>query len=171
MINYTEKGIRLHEHIFESGYTLTLTDGEWVSSDDVAVQAIIDSFDPLPQARQEAINLVNEAAGNTRIKYVTNVPFQEAAYQMKEADVRRYRADGYPADLTAYPFTASEADATGLTPTQAADAIITQSDQWTGLSAMIEGLRRKASVEINAATDWQQVSVIAQGYIAQLEAI
>ena len=170
-INYIEKGKYLHQAIGEAGYTLIQIDGVLFSDNDDAVQAIIDSFNPLPLLQKEYIDLVNKVAGETRIKYVTNVPFQEAAYQMKEADTRRYKADGYPSDLTLYPFTAFEADATGLTPTQAADLVIAQADQWVLLSAMIEGLRRKATVSIEAVTDWQQVSVVAQSYIAQLEAI
>lgn len=171
MINYIEKSKWLHEAISDAGYGLVQENGEWVSNDDTAVQAIIDNFDPLPQLQKEHVDLVNKAAGETRVKFVTDVPFQEAAYQMKEADVRRYKADGYPVDLATYPFVASEANATGLTPQQAADAIILQADQWMGLSAMIEGLRRKATVDITAETNWQQVSVIANGYIQQLEAI
>ena len=171
MIIYTEKGYGLHKEIAEKGYSLVQRSGEWISSDDVAVQAIIDNFNPLPLLQKEYVDLVNSIAGETRIKYVTNVPFQEAAYQMKEADTRRYKDDGYPADLTLYPFTASEADATGLTPTQAADLVIAQADQWVLLSAMIEGLRRKATVSIEAVTDWQQVRAVAQSYIAQLEQI
>lgn len=54
MITYTEKGINLHNLINESGYTLSQIDGVWVSSDDIAVQAIIDSYDPLPEAKEEA---------------------------------------------------------------------------------------------------------------------
>lgn len=46
MINYTEKGIGLHEAIARAGHTLMQVDGQWVASDDAAVQAIIDGFDP-----------------------------------------------------------------------------------------------------------------------------
>jgi hypothetical protein len=170
-INYIEKGKYLHQAIGEAGYTLIQIDGVLFSDNDDAVQAIIDSFNPFTPLLEEYIDLVNKVAGETRVKYVTNVPFQEAAYQMKEADTRRYKADGYPSDLTLYPFTALEADATGLTPTEAADAIIAQADQWILLSAIIEGLRRKATLSILAVVDWQQISVVAQSYIAQLEQI
>lgn len=47
MINYIEKGEGLHIAIAEAGYFLGQNDkGEWVSSDDTAVQAIIDSYEP-----------------------------------------------------------------------------------------------------------------------------
>lgn len=57
MINYTEKGIGLHDAVAAAGHWLAQVDGVWVSSDDVAVQAIIDAFDakgwalPVVQAR------------------------------------------------------------------------------------------------------------------------
>ena len=54
-INYTEKGIWLHDEINRQGYTLAEVDGTWISSNDVAVQSIIDTFDPLPFARAEKI--------------------------------------------------------------------------------------------------------------------
>lgn len=55
MINYTEKGYGLHQAIADAGYTLRRIDGVWESSDDVAVQAIIDAYDPLPPAKTEKI--------------------------------------------------------------------------------------------------------------------
>jgi hypothetical protein len=45
-INYIEKGFGLHEAIKEAGHTLVQRDGVWISSNDEAVQAIIDAFDP-----------------------------------------------------------------------------------------------------------------------------
>ncbi len=51
MINYVEKGIGLHDAIAAAGHWLAQVDGVWESSDDVAVQAIIDAFDPLPEAK------------------------------------------------------------------------------------------------------------------------
>ena len=53
-INYTEQGHRLHRLIRESGYTLVQRDGVWLSSDDVAVQAIIDGYDALSEAQADA---------------------------------------------------------------------------------------------------------------------
>lgn len=50
-ITYTEKGAGLHAAVAAAGHTLWQLDGEWLSSDDAAVQAIIDAYDPLPPAR------------------------------------------------------------------------------------------------------------------------
>lgn len=62
MINYIEKGIGLHNFISSSGHKLTDRDGVWISSDDIAVQDIIDAYDPLPLAVVEAkARLVEQA--------------------------------------------------------------------------------------------------------------
>lgn len=44
MINYTEKGIGLHEAINKAGYSLYQHNGSWVASDVEAVQKIIDEY-------------------------------------------------------------------------------------------------------------------------------
>ena len=61
MINYTEKGIGLHLAIGAAGHWLEQRDNVWVSSDDVAVQAIIDDY-TLAQAIAEKQKQVSETA-------------------------------------------------------------------------------------------------------------
>lgn len=170
-IVYKEHGYNLHREISNLGYSLIQIDGVWISSNDAEVQKIIDNYDPLPVAKKENVNLVNKAAGEARTRYVTDIPFQEGAYQMKEVDVRQYKADGYPDDLTMYPHTAAESSATGLSPKDAADAIILQADKWILLSCEIERLRRKAIVEINSVVELSQVYQISEDCIKELEAI
>lgn len=50
-INYIEKGIGLHDAIVAAGHWLRDEGGVWVSSDDAAVQSIIDAYDPIAPAR------------------------------------------------------------------------------------------------------------------------
>lgn len=51
MIQYTEKGVGLHQAIRAAGHWLREENGQWVSSNDAAVQAIIDGYDPAAPAR------------------------------------------------------------------------------------------------------------------------
>ena len=172
MINFKGKNSsNLQNKIQQSGYSIHKIDGNFVTSNDTEVQSIIDNYEPLPELQKQFTDVVNKTAGEARTRYVTDIPFQEAAYQAKEADVLRYRADGYPSDLTLYPFTAAEANATGKTPQDAADTIIAQANGWVFLSSEIERLRRKANIEISRCTDWQIVGEIAEEYIQKLEAI
>lgn len=65
MINYTEKGDWFHEAVAEAGYSIEQRgDGNFYSSDDIAVQAIMDSFDPLPFAKAESLKEIAEYANS-----------------------------------------------------------------------------------------------------------
>jgi hypothetical protein len=60
MIQYVEKGIGLHDAIRAAGHWLDHRDGVWVSSDDVAVQAIIDGYDELAAAKAQKLAALAE---------------------------------------------------------------------------------------------------------------
>jgi len=162
---------KLHELIRGHGYIISRDNGQITSSDDIAVQAIIDSYDPLPESKVEAIALINEASGDARVKYTTNIPFQDSTYQMKLADANKYKLDGYPVDVTAYPFINMESQLTGQTAQAIADLVIATAAQWIVLASTVEGLRQGGIGAVNAATDWSQCITIAQGYVTQLEAL
>lgn len=67
MINYTEKGPGLHDAIAAAGHWLEQRSGLWVSSDDTAVQAIINSYNPLPSYKTAKINAI-KADGLSRVQ-------------------------------------------------------------------------------------------------------
>ena len=58
-INYIEKGYRQHEYIREQGHWISSADGVWTSDDDVVVQPLMDAYNPLPDAKYDAIQRVN----------------------------------------------------------------------------------------------------------------
>lgn len=58
-INYVEKGFGLHEAVAAAGHALWQSDGVWLSSNDQAVQALIDAYDPLPVAQAARIATIN----------------------------------------------------------------------------------------------------------------
>lgn len=62
MIDYFEKGRRLHEAIRAAGHQLREENGVWISSNDAAVQAIIDTFDPRVVIRAEKRAAIKEEA-------------------------------------------------------------------------------------------------------------
>jgi len=63
-ISYIEKGRWLHKAVETAGYNLICKDGVWESDNDSVVQGIIDSFDPLPEAKKEAANKVKKVAAS-----------------------------------------------------------------------------------------------------------
>ena len=62
MITYTEKGAHLHTLVQDSGHFVKQVDGVWVSDDDVAVQAIIDAYNQLPDYKKDARQIVKDTA-------------------------------------------------------------------------------------------------------------
>ncbi len=52
-INYIEKGHFLHDEIKRQGFSLFQKDDVWIADNDAAVQNIINTFDPLPEAKKE----------------------------------------------------------------------------------------------------------------------
>lgn len=172
MINYYEKGYGLHLLIDSSGYNLSQVDGVWVSDNDVAVQAIIDNYDPLPDARLSAIENVNTAVDALRKRYATDIAFQEKAYTDKLADCQAFKDAGYPeASILSYPYVYARASRLNVTGQVAADFIINLAAQWDDLLIFSENARDAANDAINAATDWTQCSVIADALVAQMDAI
>lgn len=68
-INYIEKGSALHAAIGAAGHRLWQENGVWKSTNDTAVQAIIDAFDPLPNYKADRIAAI-KADGLARIQAV-----------------------------------------------------------------------------------------------------
>lgn len=94
MINYLEKGRGLHKAIAEAGQSLYRIDSNWVSSDDVAVQAIIDTFDPLPKAKAAAIAEIAQFASALIDKNVN--PIKARRIQADATLASSKKANGKP---------------------------------------------------------------------------
>lgn len=100
-------------------------------------------FKDLEAAREWARNEIDRVAGVARSRYITVTPGQDATYQAKYADAQAFVRAGYPeADLALYPWVGKEAEATGMTPREAADSIKAVGDPWNMvIGPTIEGLR------------------------------
>lgn len=92
MINYTEKGAGLHEAISAAGHWIAQFDGEWRSSDDVAVQAIIDGYtlDKAKARKSREVSLKAKALRDRATELI-------AAGEMASWPIKRAEADGYAA--------------------------------------------------------------------------
>lgn len=168
MITYSEKGHWLHDEIEAAGHTLSRIDGVWVSSNDAAVQAIIDSFDPKPYAQAEAIQAIDAAAGQARARYITVQPGQDSVYTLKREQAEKCKAAGY--DPTGLSLIEYEVASTGKSAQQVADTILAKASGWIDTAARIEGIRMKAFADI-ASAQWQDCKSIADAAVAQIELI
>lgn len=94
MITYTEKGAGLHQRIAAAGHSLVQHDGTWISSNDAAVQAIIDGY-TLNDAKSARAAEVLAHAKALRDKVVASVsPGEMSCWSIKRAEAERFRATG-----------------------------------------------------------------------------
>lgn len=112
MLNYIEKGPGLHEAIRAAGEWLMQVDGAWLSSDDAAVQAIIDGC-TLDTARHEKSLLVSAHAKALRDKVVAAISAGEmASWPIKASEAAKFGASG---DASQCPMLSGEAASRGVT--------------------------------------------------------
>lgn len=99
---------------------------------------------------RDSLAMIDNEAGNTRLRYITSVPGQSETYQRKEQQAREWKAAGYAG--TPPVFVATEAEVLGQDPVDVANYIIETADQWANLKGpQIEATRRKWKVAIEQA--------------------
>lgn len=170
MINYTEKGRWLHKSIAAAGHNLIQRDGVWVSDDDIAVQSIIDTFDPLPFAKSDALSRVKQAAADKYAIYASSAPGKDAVYATKQAEaVAHYNGGANDGPVGAYM--QARINLTGETATAISAEWRAKSAAWNALAAAIDAIQDHYSAQINAATDWTAVDAIASAAVSAIDGL
>ena len=135
-INYVEKGAARHEAIRKAGHSLKEIDGVWVASDDKAVQAIIDGFDPLAD---QQVKKAAEAKEEASRRIVAIVPeWKQVNLAARAAELSKLRAER--------AWTAEEA---------------AEWDAGQAIWDQVKALRRasdRIEADIAAAMDWQALA-------------
>jgi len=140
----------------------------WYWSDN---NVVVNNVKELDAIKEEAYDAIDEAAEATRLRYVTRGSAQALTYLEKSDDAANYIAAGYPAALTLYPFINAEVNATGKSPSVAANDIISQRNTWIVLAAGIEETRLSGKTNVMAATNVVAVETIKDATIAVLQGI
>lgn len=142
MIKYIEKGVALHKIISDAGHWLRQEGVVWISSDDKAVQAIIDGY-TLDQAKAAKQAEILAYAKILRDKVVSTISTGEmASWPIKLAEARAFAAGS-----TDTPMLAAEATIRGLS---VADLVTKVDGNATGFAALeaqiggIDGMHRDA---------------------------
>jgi len=97
--------------------------------------------------RVTAVAKVNQKIGNTRLKFITDLPGQEQTYGEKEREAIHYVSTNpdpnFPGLISEaiYPFIYEECMSVGYTPWEAAQLFLNMAAQWRPLGAKLEGLR------------------------------
>ena len=166
MINYTEKGYWLHQELGEAGLGISQLDNVWTYnvSDEAAIQAIIDNFDPLPFARTDAVASIKLASVDKRLEYVTGAPGKDAEYKTKEAE-----AVLFGLEATVGIYMQARMTATGETALQVATLWNDKSLAWRTVGADISAIEDKAGLDLYEETDWTKCAEIAKSAITDIE--
>lgn len=128
---------------------------------------------PLVAAKHYAAVDIDNAAGQARLRYITDVPGQQAVYLMKLQQAESYSA-AYALDTEASvpPYIDAEATATGQTASQVAAAVLALATTWNDvIGPAIEGARMGGKAAVAAAADLQAVEDARVAAIAALDAI
>ena len=160
---------------------IEITDDEWydfIENQDLRkvdpVEKKIVVIDPVVDIALEkktAKRLIDNAAEAKRSEYITSGDGQAATYLEKAKQAEDYIKAGYPSDTTGYLLIQAEANATGKTPTDAANDIVATRNYWIMIMAQIEEIRRSAKIGIDDATTIEEVNSIRDTAIADIEGI
>lgn len=153
-IIYTEKGAGLHDAIAAAGHWLMEVDGQWVSSDDAAVQAIIDGYS-LAYCQAAVIAQVDAHAKALRDAVVANIsPAEMASWSIKQAEAVAYTASGLGSDA---PMLAIEAQARGSDVATLAAKVLGKGAALSQLEAVIAGVAGRHSDSVKAFAGFAEV--------------
>ena len=139
-----------------AGQEWTQTNNQWVAS--VSLQ----------DAQSLASAQIDNAAGNARLRYITDVAGQQAVYIEKLQQSQDWVANptGNPP-----PYVAAEATAMATDATTAANYIIATANAWgQQLSPAIEGARRAGKIAVGQAADNAAVAAALSAALTQLNA-
>ena len=153
MITYIEKGMGLHAAIRAAGHWLVERDGVWISSDDTAVQAIIDGY-TLAQAKAEKKREVSSMA---RTKYDA-VTAGISAAEMAGWSILLSEAVAYRAGSTTHPALTAEASIRGITVAALVAKVEGNAAAFQAARAAIAGTDGKKRDEIDALTTFEGVA-------------
>jgi hypothetical protein len=109
---------------------------------------VIDYNDSVKKAKAK----IDRAAGAVRLRYITDVPGQQAVYMQKLEQANLFIADNLVAD-NSIPYIIAEAEARNITKLAAAQLIIGIADFWNiTVAPKIEGIRIKYKADLDNLT-------------------
>lgn len=113
----------------------------------------------------EAANVIDMTAGEARLRYITDVPGQQAVYIVKLEQARAYLAN--PAVVP--PYLQAEAEARQITVPALAAMVVAIAASWNEVKGpQIEAARIKAKLAIDAAIDLDGVATALDAGTAAL---
>lgn len=124
--------------------------------------ALVPRVEPIEKRRAGAIARVELRAANARARWLTPSVAASGVYLAKEAEARDWLAAGEPADLTDWPFLASEIGLTAPTAWHLAQLWLGMAAAWRATAATIETARLRAKAAIAAAETDQEIQAAVE---------
>jgi hypothetical protein len=155
---------------------MRLPSGEWVlrppppspSDEELAAQVEAE----LQGARLNAAQVIDDLVTTARLRFVTQLPGQEAIYLAKEAEARAFVATmPEPDSLEDFPYLAAEVGITAATPRDLALIWLHKGAQFRGLGASTENLRMGARKALANAASPEAVVEVLNRLSADLDAL
>jgi hypothetical protein len=157
MITYNSKRTHVIDEITRQGHSLMSINGKWVSSNDEAVQAIIDSFDELVPAKAEAKARIVEQSQAYMQQIESEYPsFERATWSTQKAEIEAWGLDS--TSLT--PLLDNIAIAREMDRVTLLNRTLTKVQAYNIQAAYLAGTRQKLEDEIDNSTDLDFISSI-----------
>jgi len=117
---------------------------------------------PLEEVREAALRAVDQAAEAARMQFITPGEGQAWTYQRKEREAEAYMSASSPVAAD-YPVLAACIPGDGSDLATVAQTVLTARDAWLQVGAAIEGIRRAAKTQVEAAIDAAAIQTILDG--------
>ena len=167
MITYINKGRGLFVALEQAGLHLAYSNGAWSynPSDEVAIQNIINSYNPLPYEQAQAIAQINTAIQAKLAKVTAGYPDLEVAtWPQQVAEAQAFTANS----AAATPILSAISTASGQTVAALAATVMTKTAAYTAASGAAVGQRIALSAPIYAATDWTTIAGLTATALAAI---
>lgn len=131
-------------------------------------------WDTVNGHRHGAKMAVDRAAGEARLRYITDVPGQQAVYITKLAEAEAYLASVVAGQPTAQPgaYIAAEAAVRGISAVQMSELVVALAAQWSQVvGPAIEAARIAAKLQLDAAGTVPEIEAARDAAIAALDAL
>ena len=130
-------------------------------------------FNTLGGRKWEAQRQIDEAAGAARLRYITDVPGQQAVYMVKLQEATAYLvAHGLDDQATVPPYIAAEATSVGMAPVLVATQVVQLGTLWNEqLGPAIEGARLGGKRAVQDAATVEAVAAALAAALSVLQAL
>ena len=125
----------------------------------------------LRRFRSFAVREIDVLRGETRAKFITVIPGQEAMYISKRNEALGLILEGETADPLEFPLLASEVGTTASTIYEVAQIVLNLNWEWKQLAKIIEQASLQAKNNIAAAQSVDEIKTIVEDLTNQLNEI